>query len=69
MSESSGKPKKASPTNPLVINNNILTYDMLSVDDRDSMALAAASTTDPRQSDLVALASTFLLPGERRHLC
>uniref|UniRef100_A0A095A6A0 Trehalose-6-phosphate hydrolase n=1 Tax=Schistosoma haematobium TaxID=6185 RepID=A0A095A6A0_SCHHA len=63
MSESSGKPKKASPTNPLVINNNILTYDMLSVDDRDSMALAAASTTDPRQSDLVALASTFLLPG------
>ncbi|CAH8511954.1 unnamed protein product [Schistosoma bovis] len=54
---------KAPPTNPLVINNNILTYDMLSVGDRDSMALAAASTTDPRQSDLVALASTFLLPG------
>lgn len=52
-----------------MINNNILTYDMLSVGDRDSMALAAASTTDPRQSDLVALASTFLLPGERRHLC
>ncbi|VDO66015.1 unnamed protein product [Schistosoma margrebowiei] len=63
MSDSSGKPKKAPPTNPLVINNNILTYDMLSVDDRDSMALTVASTTDPRQSDLVALASTFLLPG------
>ncbi|CAH8529596.1 unnamed protein product [Schistosoma rodhaini] len=54
---------KAPPTNPSVTNNDIFTYDMLSVYDRNSMALTAASTTDPRQSDLVALASTFLLPG------
>nr|ABQ02404.1 permease 1 heavy chain [Schistosoma japonicum] len=54
---------KAPPIDPEEIKNNIFTYDMLSVSDRNSMALTTVSTSDSRQSDLVALAATVLLPG------
>ncbi|CAH8287721.1 unnamed protein product, partial [Schistosoma turkestanicum] len=53
---------KASPNEPMLLKNNIFTYDMLNINDRNSLALTSASTSDPRQSDLIALASTFLLP-------
>ncbi|CAH8503990.1 unnamed protein product [Heterobilharzia americana] len=49
--------------NATLSESNIFTYSMLDTNARSSLALIAASTSDPRQSDIVALASTLLLPG------